>query len=414
MLLTSPPKIKDITLLSMSEAHKIGITNPKLFKCDYGYWLRSQGKYIYSAALVLDNKIDPDGDYVENDYAIRPALIIDPNTSFRINDNFKLGNYTWTIISDNLAFIDGFIKYSDNTPLRLPFNTEGNGSDFKNSEIKKFLDEFLHNMGFNTGRRSSRGSRRENGNDLLYRMNISFDEAVHGTKKDIKVEVEDECDECSGEGGFNSHTCPECKGSGTVTRTQNTMFGSFLSRTPCTHCNGTGTSFEKICTKCHGSGRVVKPKTLTITVPKGVDTGNRLRISGKGEAGRNGGRPGDLYIEFTVKDDDFYQRDDNDIYIVVPLTITEAVLGCKKMVTTIHGNVELSIPEGTKNNSKLRLKGKGIDSDINGKKGDMYVITNVIIPSKLNRKQKELFKELASTDLDNDSEFTKYNKILNK
>ena len=287
------------------------------------------------------------------------------------------------------------------------------GFDF--GSMDDILDEFLHNMGFNTGRgRSSRGTRRENGSDLLYRMSISFDEAVHGTKKDIKVEVEDECEECSGEGGFNSHTCPECKGSGTVTKTQNTMFGSFLSRTPCTHCNGTGTSFEKICTKCHGSGRVVKPKTLTITVPKGVDTGNRLRISGKGEAGRNGGRPGDLYIEFTVKEDNFFQRDDNDIYIVVPLTITEAVLGCKKTVPTIHGNVELSIPEGTKNNSKLRLKGKGIDSDINGKKGDMYVITNVIIPSKLNRKQKELFKELASTDLDNDSEFTKYNKILNK
>ena len=155
-----------------------------------------------------------------------------------------------------------------------------------------------------------------------------------------------------------------------------------------------------------------KNKTLTVTIPKGVDTGNRLRLSGKGEAGINGGETGDLYIEFTVKEDDFYERDGNDIYITIPLTIAEAVLGCKKMVPTVYGNVELSIPDGTKNGSKLRLKGKGIDSAINGKKGDMYVTVNVVIPSKLNKKQKELFKELSDTDLDSDSEFTKFNKIL--
>ena len=123
---------------------------------------------------------------------------------------------------------------------------------------------------FGGGRSSSRGNRRQDGADLLYRMTIDFDEAVHGTKKDIKVEVEDECDECSGKGGFNSHTCSECKGTGTVTRQQSTMFGSFLSRTTCPHCNGTGSSFEKLCTKCHGKGRISKPKTLTVTVPKGV------------------------------------------------------------------------------------------------------------------------------------------------
>lgn len=325
-------------------------------------------------------------------------------------EKFKEAQEAYAVLSDE----DKRKKY-DQFGHSAFTNSQGGFSGFEGFDfgsMDDILDEFLHNMGFNTGRK--RGPRRESGSDLLYRMTISFDEAVHGTKKDIKVEVEDECDECHGEGGFGSHTCPECKGSGTVTRTQNTMFGSFLSRTTCPTCHGEGTSFEKICSKCHGKGRVIKPKTLTITVPKGVDNGNRLRLSGKGEPGRNGGSPGDLYVEFTVKDDSFYQRDDNDIYIVVPLTITEAVLGCKKKVPTIHGNVELSIPEGTKNNSKLRLKGKGINSDINGKKGDMYVIVNVIIPSKLNRKQKELFKELSRTDLDDDSEFTKYNKILNK
>ena len=293
-------------------------------------------------------------------------------------------------------------------------NSQGGFSGFDGFDFGSMDDIFgdiLRNFGFSTGGRT-RGSRREDGSDLLYRMTISFDEAVHGAKKDIKVEVEDQCPECHGQGGFNSHTCPECKGSGTVTKQQNTMFGSFLSKTTCPHCSGTGTSFEKVCTNCRGKGKIKQPKTLTVTVPKGVDTGNRIRLVGKGEAGVNGGSNGDLYIEFTVKEDNFYQRDGNDIYAVIPLTITEAVLGCKKTVPTIYGNVELSIPEGTKNNSKLRLKGKGIDSDINGKKGDMYIIVNVIIPSKLSKKQKDLFKELSLTDLDNDSEFTKYTKKL--
>ena len=296
-------------------------------------------------------------------------------------------------------------------------NSQGGFSGFDGFDFGSMEDIFgdmFKGFGFGSGfSSSSRGrSRSQDGADLLYRMSISFEEAVNGAKRDIKVECEDECDNCHGQGGFNAKTCPECKGSGTVTRQQSTMFGTFLTKTTCSHCSGTGTSFERVCTDCRGTGRINKEKTLTVTIPKGVDTGNRLRIAGKGEAGVNGGDRGDLYIEFTVKEDDFYQRDGNDIYIVIPLTITEAVLGCKKDIPTVYGNVELTIPEGTKNNSKLRLKGKGIDSDINNKKGDMYVIINVIIPSKLNKKQKDLFKELAKTELDNDSEFTKYNKRL--
>ena len=328
-------------------------------------------------------------------------------------EKFKEAQEAYAVLSD-----ENKRKQYDQFGHSAFTNSQGGFSGFDGFDFGSMEDIFgdlFKGFGFGGGY-SSRGgrSRTQDGSDLLYRMSISFEEAVNGSKRDIKVECEDECDNCHGQGGFNSKTCPECKGSGTVTRQQNTMFGSFLSRTTCSHCNGTGTSFERLCTDCHGSGRVTKEKTLTVTIPKGVDTGNRLRIAGKGESGTNGGNPGDLYIEFTVKEDNFYQRDGNDIYAVVPITITDAVLGCKKMVPTIYGNVELSIPEGTKNNSRLRLKGKGIDSDINNKKGDMYVIVNVVIPSKLNRKQKDLFKQLADTELDNDSEFVKYNKNLNK
>ena len=285
------------------------------------------------------------------------------------------------------------------------------GFDFGN--MSDIFDDILSGFGFSSGnRRSSNGPRR--GNDVLYRMKISFEEAVFGCKKDIKIDVDDTCPECDGKGGFNPNTCSECRGSGTVTSEQRTMFGSFLTKTTCHKCGGTGTSFEKTCSNCHGSGKIRTNKTITVKVPAGIDTDNRLRVPGKGEAGLNGGRSGDLYIEFTVKDHDMYQRVDDDIYLEVPLTITEAVLGCKKEIPTIYGNVVLSISAGTNTGDKLRLKGKGIENVSSHRKGDMYVVTKVIIPSKLSRDQKKLFESLSNTDLEIGTEFKKFNKFVDE
>lgn len=261
-------------------------------------------------------------------------------------------------------------------------------------------------------RRSSNGPRK--GNDVLYRMTIDFEDAVYGTKKDLKLDVVDICPDCDGKGGFHPETCSACRGSGTITSEQRTMFGSFLSKTTCPHCNGTGTSFEKKCSTCRGTGTIKKNKTITITIPAGVDTENRLRVAGKGEAGANGGKPGDLYVEFTVRDHEFYVREEDDIYIDLPLTITEAVLGCKKDVPTLYGNVTLSIPAGTQSEDKLRLRGKGVENVSTKKKGDMYVIAKVIIPEKVSRDQKKLFEQLEKTTLDNSPEFRRYYKFLNK
>lgn len=285
------------------------------------------------------------------------------------------------------------------------------------SDIFEDLFGGLGGFGFSgfsssSNRRSSNGPRK--GNDVLYRMTIDFEDAVYGTKKDIKLDVVDTCSECNGKGGFNSETCSSCRGSGTITTEQRTMFGSFLSKTTCPHCNGTGTTFEQKCNSCHGKGTIKKNKTITISIPAGIDTDNRLRVSGKGEAGTNGGNPGDLYVEFTVREHEFYDRQDDDIYIELPLTITEAVLGCKKEVPTLYGNVNLSIPAGTSSGDKLRLKGKGMENVSTKRKGDMYVIAKVIIPEKLTRDQKKLFEQLAATSLDNSSEFKKYYKFLNK
>ena len=243
-------------------------------------------------------------------------------------------------------------------------------------------------------------------------MTIDFDEAVFGTKKDIKIDVEENCPKCDGAGGFNQKKCSECHGSGTVTQEQRTIFGSFLSKTTCPYCHGSGSTFEKTCDECHGKGKVTNRKTITITIPAGIDSENRLRIAGKGGAGTNGGSNGDLYIEFTVREHEYYHREDDDVYIELPLTITEATLGAKKDVPTLYGKVELTIPAGTQNGEKMRLRGKGIENVNTKKKGDMYVITKVIIPEKLTREQKKLFEELSYTDLENSKYFKTYKNCV--
>ena len=283
------------------------------------------------------------------------------------------------------------------------------GFDF--GDMGDIFDDILGGFGFSSNsRRSANGPRK--GNDVLYRMTISFDEAVHGCEKDINLDTVDNCPNCHGEGGFNSKTCPECRGSGTISSEQRTMFGSFLSKTTCPECHGTGNIFEKKCPDCNGKGKIRKNKTITVTVPAGIDNGNRLRLTGKGEAGENGGRNGDLYLEFTVKDHDFYKRNEDDVYIDLPLTITEAVLGCTKEVPTIYGNVELTIPSGTQSLDKLRLRGKGIENVNTKRKGDMYAVVKVIMPEKLTKEQKSLFESLANTELDNSTVIKKYKKFL--
>ncbi|MBR3161436.1 MAG: molecular chaperone DnaJ [Bacilli bacterium] len=291
-------------------------------------------------------------------------------------------------------------------------------SNFDFGDMSDIFDDLFGGFGgfggFRQGgsRRNANGPRK--GNDVLYRMTIDFDDAVNGCKKDINLDITVNCPECDGRGGFNSTTCAECRGSGTVTQEQRTMFGAFLTKTTCPHCKGTGTTFEKKCTKCRGKGSFKENKTITINIPAGIDTENRLRVAGKGEAGINGGSNGDLYVEFTVKDHEFYKRVDDDIYVDLPITITDAVLGCKKEVPTPYGVIKLTIPSGTQSGDKLRIRSKGMTNVSSKRKGDMYVVVNVVIPEKISREQKKLFDELSKTTLDLSSEFKKYNKYLNK
>lgn len=261
------------------------------------------------------------------------------------------------------------------------------------------------------GGNSRNQNRPRKGADSLYGMKIDFMEAVYGCKKDLDLEYYEKCDECEGLGGHGERTCSECGGSGVVIKQTNTILGVIQTKATCSECNGRGKTFKSKCNHCKGSGKVKVNKTITIDIPAGIDTGERLRISGKGEAGINGGPNGDLYIEFKVLEHEWYTRDGNDIYLEVPVTITDLCLGCKKTIKTIDGIVDVKIKEGSQPGDILRLKGKGINNPDSWKRGDFYCVLKLVIPTSLSRKQKNILEELEDTELDSDSIFKKFDKL---
>ena len=265
--------------------------------------------------------------------------------------------------------------------------------------------------GFSSG--ASSRTRKSRGSDVLMQMNLDFEEAIFGTEKKFDLDVVEECEECHGKGGFDVEECHTCHGSGTITTQQQTILGSFLSKSTCPDCGGTGKIYKRKCRECNGKGRVKRNKKITISIPAGITTGDRLRVSGKGNPGSNGGPNGDLYLEFIVSEHEFFLRDQDDIYLEVPLTITEAILGCKKVIPTLYGNVKLNIDAGTNSGDKERIRGKGVDNKYHKHKGDMYVVFKVYTPKRLSRDQKSLIEKLAKTSLETE-EITTFTKFVDK
>ena len=261
------------------------------------------------------------------------------------------------------------------------------------------------------GGRSS-GPRATRGSDILMRMDLTFEEAIFGCEKKFNIDVVEDCSKCHGHGGFDREECSTCHGRGSITTQQQTILGSFMSTTTCPDCRGTGHTYKKRCSECNGKGKVKNNKKITINIPEGINNGDRQRVSGKGNPGSNGGDNGDLYIEFIVDEHDYFVRDGDDIYLEVPLTLTEAILGCKKDIPTLYGNVKLNVSAGTNSGDKERIKGKGVDNKYRHHKGDMYVIFKVYTPKRLSREQKSLIEKLEKTDMDTDEvkRFKKFTK----
>jgi molecular chaperone DnaJ len=278
----------------------------------------------------------------------------------------------------------------------------GMGPDFGRTIFEDFQDIFGFGdiFGFEDlfgggGRRAGR-PRVERGADLRYDLPLGFEQAAAGVHTKIKVSRHEVCGTCHGAGakpGAGAVTCQACHGRGQMRYQQGPLI---ISRT-CSSCGGRGKVIREVCPKCHGRGRVERDRTIEVRIPAGVDSGTRLRISGEGEPGANGGPPGDLYIYVEVQEHPFFERRGSDLFCTIPLSIPQAALGTEIMVPTLNGEERLRIPEGSQSGQMFRLRGKGLANPHEGGRGDLYVTIQVVIPTKLTREQRKLFESLAET-----------------
>lgn len=279
------------------------------------------------------------------------------------------------------------------------FGGGGTGSGFGGfGGFGGFEDIFSSFFG---GGRTSSGTGPQKGRDVEKAMTISFEEAVYGCKKKIRLTVEDECTACGGTGAYSRNdikTCPKCKGQGRVFMRQQTIFGQSTVQTTCPDCGGSGKIITKKCDTCGGKGRIRRTKDVEVTIPAGIDTGMTLRMAGCGEAGVNGGPAGDLFIEFTVTPHKRFIREGSDILLNVPISFSQAALGDSIEIPTIDDPVMLKIPAGTQSETKFRLRGKGTKNPKSGgsSRGDQYVIVHVETPTNLTNEEKALFEQLGN------------------
>lgn len=245
------------------------------------------------------------------------------------------------------------------------------------------------------GRQSYRNTRPVQGEDRYMQMRIDFMEAVHGKTETITIDVDQPCPHCNGSGAEHPEdveVCTKCHGSGTVYERVQTPFGTMQQQVQCDQCHGKGETIKETCSVCNGKGYEHKKIKLDVKIPEGIRSGQQIRIPGKGELGINGGPNGDLYIEVLVNPSSTFRREGDDIYITAPVSAIDATIGATIEVPTVHGNVDLKIPEGTQPNQKFRLKGKGVKS--RSGTGDEYVEIKVEIPKKVSKKERELYEQL--------------------
>ncbi|PHQ84282.1 MAG: molecular chaperone DnaJ, partial [Thalassobium sp.] len=277
--------------------------------------------------------------------------------------------------------------------------------DFASAFSDVFDDLFGDFMG---GQRGGGGRRAARGNDLRYNLRIDLEEAYTGLQKTITVPTAVECDTCHGsgaEGGAEPQTCPTCSGMGKVRAQQ----GFFTVERTCPTCNGMGQTIKNPCKSCHGQGRVEKEKSLSVNIPAGVETGTRIRLAGEGEAGMRGGPTGDLYIFIEVREHKLFEREGNNLFCRVPVSMTDAALGGDIEVPTIDGGrSRVKIPQGSQSGRQMRLRAKGMPALRGAGAGDMFIELAVETPVNLTSKQKELLREFDKLAEDNNPQSSSF------
>jgi len=314
----------------------------------------------------------------------------DHNHGDGAEDKFKEVNEAYQVLSDpdKRAAYDRFGHGG----------TEGIfGQGFEGFNFGGFGDIFEAFFG-ETASATRQGPQR--GADLQYRITITFEEAAFGCEKELKISRIEHCSTCQGtrcKPGSQPSRCPNCNGSGQVRRVHQSLFGRFTSNTTCPQCQGEGSIIDEPCSKCRGTGREKCQRNIMVTIPAGVDNGNRIRIIGEGNAGIRGGSSGNLYVTLSVLPHKLFTREGDDILYELPINFAQAALGAEVKVPTLDGEAKLKIPTGCQTGRLLKLKNKGIPHLHRRGRGDQLITLSVVTPEKLTKKQRLLFEELANT-----------------
>jgi molecular chaperone DnaJ len=322
-----------------------------------------------------------------------------PNSKESAEEKFKELTEAYSVLADSQKRA-AYDHYG-----HTAFGNSGAGwtPDFSSTIFSDFEDILGDFFGFGDifGGGRARRARPRRGADLRYDLEICFEEAASGLDTKIKIPRWDNCSSCNGSGakkGSQPVVCAACGGRGQIRHQQ----GFFTIARTCPQCAGVGRVIRDPCSSCRGEGRVREEKVLGLKIPPGVDDGTRLRVGGEGEAGLLSGPPGDLYVVLKVREHSFFERQGNDLYCTIPISVAQTTLGANLKVPTLKGDERLRIPEGTQSESVFRLRGKGFPSVDGRGHGDLFVKVHVVIPQRLSREQRRLFESLAqSLSVDN-------------
>ena len=267
--------------------------------------------------------------------------------------------------------------------------------DFGFGGINDIFEAFFGGHGFGREQENPNAPRR--GADLRISIELEFKEAVFGVEKEIKIPHEETCPNCKGTGGkpgTEPKTCSVCGGTGQIQQVTRTVLGNFNQISVCPNCNGKGKKYEQLCEKCHGSGTVEKDKSIRVKIPAGVDNLTKIRVAGEGDCGKNGGPSGDLYVVIHVKEDEYFSRNGNDVYTVLPITFPQAALGDEVKIKTLSGEKNISVPSGIEHDKIITLKGEGVPFVGSSRKGDHHVVVKLVPPKALTDEERNLYSKL--------------------
>jgi molecular chaperone DnaJ len=342
---------------------------------------------------ILGVKRDADAGELKSAYR-KVALKYHPDRNpgdKQAEENFKEAAEAYSVLSD-----PNKRQIYDQFGHRGLEGISGGGPSGFEDIFSSFGDIFEEFFGLRSGGRRSRSSA-QRGNDLRYDLVIDFMDAAFGLETEISIDKMETCKTCDGTGakaGTHPETCPQCRGTGQYVRTQ----GFFSVKSTCPNCRGEGKVITDPCPECRGRQQVVVHKKVAIKIPAGVDTGSKLRLSGEGEGGHNGGAPGDLYVFIQVRPHEFFQRRNMDVICSVELSFVQAALGDEVSVPTLTGEETFKIPKGTQYGDVFRLHGKGLPSLRSNSRGDQIVQVELKTPKSINKRQEELLKEFLKVD----------------